>query len=181
MPDLVGISQYGVVYTGHKGKIAEHGGDHLEDRNVPIVITGPGIAPNGFNTTPVETTQIAPTILQLLGIRPTELASRGHQPHRLTASNPIVEPLSCDWDSECAIPSQLNGQPASNVVRGRLGVRGTNIYATPTDRAETSNPWFGFDKLKARAPDSLRFRGVAARHASAASHIKGGMRRGACL
>jgi hypothetical protein len=75
VPDLVGISQYGVVYTGKKGKIAEHGGDHPEDRNVPIVISGPGIDPGGFVTAPVETTQIAPTILQLLGINPSELHS----------------------------------------------------------------------------------------------------------
>ena len=32
------LSQYGVVYTSHKAKIAEHGGDHLEDRNVPILV-----------------------------------------------------------------------------------------------------------------------------------------------
>ena len=35
VPDVIGIAQYGVVYTSHKAKIAEHGGDHLEDRNVP--------------------------------------------------------------------------------------------------------------------------------------------------
>jgi hypothetical protein len=73
VPNVVGISQYGVVYTGKKKKIAEHGGDHSEDRNVPIVITGPGVAPSGFNTSPVETTEIAPTILQLLGINPNTL------------------------------------------------------------------------------------------------------------
>jgi hypothetical protein len=72
-PDLIGISQYGVVYTGHKGKIAEHGGDHAEDRNVPILISGPGVAHSHDVTTPVETTQIAPTILQLLGLDPSEL------------------------------------------------------------------------------------------------------------
>ncbi len=36
VPDVIGIAQYGVVYTSHQSKIAEHGGDHLEDRNVPI-------------------------------------------------------------------------------------------------------------------------------------------------
>ena len=73
VPDVVGIAQYGVVYTGHKGKLAEHGGDHSEDRNVPILITGPGITGNSNVTTPVETTQIAPTILELLGLNPAEL------------------------------------------------------------------------------------------------------------
>lgn len=73
VPDVVGIAQYGVVYTGHKGKIAEHGGDHFEDRNVPILLSFPG-APGGTAVTmPVETTQIAPTILKLLGLDPHEL------------------------------------------------------------------------------------------------------------
>jgi hypothetical protein len=73
VPDVIGIAQYGVVYTGHKSKIAEHGGDHPEDRNVPILVAWPG-ATSGLNVTdPVETIQIAPTILQLLGLRPEEL------------------------------------------------------------------------------------------------------------
>src|SRR5258708_8315016 len=41
VPDVLGITQYGVVYTSHKGKISEHGGDHTEDRNVPILMAGP--------------------------------------------------------------------------------------------------------------------------------------------
>jgi hypothetical protein len=73
VPDVIGIAQYGVVYTSHQSKIAEHGGDHLEDRNVPILVVWPG-ATAGLNVTdPVETTQIAPTILQLLGFSPDEL------------------------------------------------------------------------------------------------------------
>jgi len=83
VPDVIGIGQYGVVYTGHKGKIAEHGGDHLEDRNVPILVAWPG-APGGTAVTrPVETTQIAPTILKLLGLNPNELRAvriEGTQP-----------------------------------------------------------------------------------------------------
>ena len=73
VPDVVGIAQYGVVYTKHKAKISEHGGDHTEDRNVPILVSWPG-APGGTAVTrPVETTQIAPTILKLLGLNPNEL------------------------------------------------------------------------------------------------------------
>jgi len=83
VPDVIGIAQYGVVYTGHKAKIAEHGGDHAEDRNVPILAAWPG-APGGTAvTTPVETTQIAPTILKLLGLNPHELQAvviEGTQP-----------------------------------------------------------------------------------------------------
>jgi hypothetical protein len=83
VPDVIGIAQYGVVYTGGTSKIAEHGGDHPEDRNVPILVTWPG-ATSGLNVTaPVETTQIAPTILELLGLDPDELQAvriEGTQP-----------------------------------------------------------------------------------------------------
>ena len=83
VPDVIGIAQYGVVYTGHQSKIAEHGGDHPEDRNVPILISWPG-ATAGLNVTdPVETTQIAPTILKLLGLNSNELQAvkiEGTQP-----------------------------------------------------------------------------------------------------
>jgi arylsulfatase A-like enzyme len=73
VPDVIGIAQYGVVYTGHKSKIAEHGGDHLEDRNVPILVAWRGAPGGAAVTAPVETTQIAPTILELLGLDPNEL------------------------------------------------------------------------------------------------------------
>jgi hypothetical protein len=73
VPDVIGIAQYGVVYTGHKAKIAEHGGDHSEDRNVPILVVGSGAQGGTAVTTPTETTQIAPTILALLGLNPDEL------------------------------------------------------------------------------------------------------------
>ncbi|MGA8656866.1 MAG: hypothetical protein WB586_12025 [Chthoniobacterales bacterium] len=83
VPDVIGIAQYGVVYTSHKAKIAEHGGDHPEDRNVAILVVWPG-ATGGLNVTePVETTQIAPTILELLGLSPEELRAvhiEGTQP-----------------------------------------------------------------------------------------------------
>ena len=72
VPDLIGIGQDGVVYTGKTGKIAEHGGDHFEDLNVPLVVSGAG-ANHAVNHSPVKTTQIAPTILELLGLNPQAL------------------------------------------------------------------------------------------------------------
>jgi len=74
VPDIIGISQYGVVYTGKKKKIAEHGGDNPQDRDVPLVVAGAGVPDAGVLAgQPVETTQIAPTILQLLGLDPNAL------------------------------------------------------------------------------------------------------------
>jgi Type I phosphodiesterase / nucleotide pyrophosphatase len=73
VPDLFGIAQYGVVYTGGKGKIAEHGGAHADDLDVPLVVSG-AATPHGARVDDtVETTQIAPTILRLLGLDPQAL------------------------------------------------------------------------------------------------------------
>ena len=82
VPDLIGIAQHGVVYTGGKKKIAEHGGDDVQDRNVPILVSGPDVTGLATNPSPVETTQIAPTILSLLGLNPGELQAvqREHTP-----------------------------------------------------------------------------------------------------
>ena len=76
VPQIIGIAQYGTVYTGGTSKIAEHGGDALQDRNVPILVVLPGQTGGGTNSTPVETTQIAPTILTLLGLDPNQLPGR---------------------------------------------------------------------------------------------------------
>ncbi len=67
VPDVIGIAQYGTVYTGHKSKIAEHGGDNPQDRHVALVVSGAGASSLVSGQT-VETTQIAPTILRLLGL-----------------------------------------------------------------------------------------------------------------
>jgi hypothetical protein len=74
VPDVFGIVRHGVVYTGGHSKIAEHGGADQQDRNVPIVLAGAGITDAGRSVPkPVETSQIAPTILRLLGLDPAEL------------------------------------------------------------------------------------------------------------
>ncbi|HTB69401.1 MAG TPA: alkaline phosphatase family protein [Solirubrobacteraceae bacterium] len=71
-PDVWGVVQVGVVYTGGS-KIAEHGGANPADRDVPIVVYAPGAVQPGTYRPPVETTQIAPTILDLLGLDPDAL------------------------------------------------------------------------------------------------------------
>jgi hypothetical protein len=73
VPDVIGIAQYGTVYTGGHGKIAEHGGDNPQDRYVALVVSGGDVDAGKTVTSPVETTQIAPTILDLLGLDPQQL------------------------------------------------------------------------------------------------------------
>jgi hypothetical protein len=71
-PDVFGRVQVGVVYTGGT-KIAEHGGDNPADRDVPLVVYAPGTVPPANVHAAVETTQVAPTILRLLGLDPNAL------------------------------------------------------------------------------------------------------------
>ena len=71
-PDVFGRVQVGVVYTGGT-KIAEHGGDNPADRDVPLVVYAPGVVSPSRVHASVETTQVAPTILRLLGLDPRAL------------------------------------------------------------------------------------------------------------
>jgi Type I phosphodiesterase / nucleotide pyrophosphatase len=71
-PDVFGIAQVGTIYTTGT-KIAEHGGDNPGDRDVPLVVYAPGIVQPGQSGDSVETTQVAPTILKLLGLNPRSL------------------------------------------------------------------------------------------------------------
>jgi hypothetical protein len=73
VPDIFGIAQYGVVYTGGTKKIAEHGGAHFDDLNVPLLVSGNAIGKHDKVDDTVHTTQIAPTILSLLGLDPNNL------------------------------------------------------------------------------------------------------------
>ncbi|HEX3334518.1 MAG TPA: hypothetical protein VHS57_09265, partial [Acidimicrobiales bacterium] len=71
-PDIYGLSQVGTIYTGGS-KIAEHGGDNPSDREVPLVVYAPSAVQPAVSENPVETSQVAPTILHLLGLNPGAL------------------------------------------------------------------------------------------------------------
>jgi hypothetical protein len=73
VPDVWGVVQVGVIYTGGHKKIAEHGGANPGDRDVPLIVYAPGAVQPRIDNSNVETTQIAPTILALLGLDPTQL------------------------------------------------------------------------------------------------------------
>jgi arylsulfatase A-like enzyme len=71
-PDIIVIPNVGVVYTGSSKKQAEHGGFAHDDTNVMMLVSNPDFAPSTV-TAFVETSQVAPTILQLLGLDPEAL------------------------------------------------------------------------------------------------------------
>ncbi len=71
-PDIIVTPNGGVVFTGSSKKLAEHGGFSHDDTNVMMLLSNPFFHPQTV-TSPVETTQIAPTILEWLGLDPNAL------------------------------------------------------------------------------------------------------------
>ena len=66
-PDIIVAPNVGVVYTGSAKKQSEHGGFAHDDTNVMLLVSNPDIKAQTV-TSFVETDQVAPTILQLLGL-----------------------------------------------------------------------------------------------------------------
>jgi hypothetical protein len=73
-PDIIVSPNVGVVYTGSSKKQAEHGGFSHDDTNVMLLLAYPWLTPRTINA-PVETMQVAPTILSALGLDPSSLQS----------------------------------------------------------------------------------------------------------
>jgi hypothetical protein len=73
-PDILVTPNIGVTYSGSSKKLAEHGGFSHDDTNVMMLLSNPGLQSSTV-TSPVETMQVAPTILQALGLNPNALQS----------------------------------------------------------------------------------------------------------
>ena len=71
-PDILVTPNIGVTYSGSTKKLAEHGGFSHDDTNVLMLLSNPDFSPVTV-TAPVQTMQIAPTILQALGLNPNNL------------------------------------------------------------------------------------------------------------
>jgi hypothetical protein len=73
-PDILVTPNVGVTYSGSSKKQAEHGGFAHDDTNVIMLLSNPKIGSSTV-TSPVETMQVAPTILKALGLDPKALQS----------------------------------------------------------------------------------------------------------
>jgi arylsulfatase A-like enzyme len=73
-PDTIVTPNIGVTYSGSGKKLAEHGGFSHDDTNVIMLVSNPSMLSSTV-TSPVETYQIAPTILAALGLDPNKLVS----------------------------------------------------------------------------------------------------------
>ena len=72
-PDIVVQPELGVIYDKTSAtKLGEHGGFLDEDLNVALMLSYPGAEPQTIRT-PVQMTQLAPTVLRFLGLDPMKL------------------------------------------------------------------------------------------------------------
>ena len=71
-PDIIVMPNIGVTYSGSTKKLAEHGGFAHDDTNVMLLLENPSFYSATINA-PVQTAQIAPSILKALGLNPGAL------------------------------------------------------------------------------------------------------------
>ena len=69
-PDIVVQPNPGVIYSSSTKKDEEHGGNAPDDSHLGLLISMPGIHHARTIAAPVQTTQVAPTILRLLDLKP---------------------------------------------------------------------------------------------------------------
>jgi type I phosphodiesterase/nucleotide pyrophosphatase len=82
VPDIIVQPVKGTIYTTSKSKIAEHGGGTDDDRVVACFAHNPKLKKQTFSGQ-VYTTQVAPTVLKVLGLDPQKLQgvkAEGTQP-----------------------------------------------------------------------------------------------------
>ncbi len=90
-PDIIIAPNVGVIYTGGKAKVAEHGGFAYDDRNVLLIVSNPSYKPATFNDQ-VETRQIAPTIVKALGLDPALLSAVKSEHTETLPGLPFTQP-----------------------------------------------------------------------------------------
>jgi hypothetical protein len=71
-PDIIVTPNVGVTYSGSHAKQEEHGGFAHDDTNVMLLLSLPGFSPRTVHAE-VGTAQVAPTIMQALGLNPAAL------------------------------------------------------------------------------------------------------------
>jgi hypothetical protein len=71
-PDILVQPVYGTIYTTSSKKNAEHGGFSFGDTHVGLIVSNPALETRVVKS-PVATSQVAPSILQALGLEPEGL------------------------------------------------------------------------------------------------------------
>lgn len=71
-PDIIVTPNVGVTYSGNTSMIGDHGGFAHDDTNVMLLVANPSFAPQTVSAE-AQTIQVAPTMLQALGLDPASL------------------------------------------------------------------------------------------------------------
>jgi hypothetical protein len=71
-PDIIVTPDEGITYSGSTAMIGDHGGFAHDDTNVVMLVANPHFSPRTVSAA-VTTAQVAPTIVQALGLEPTAL------------------------------------------------------------------------------------------------------------
>jgi arylsulfatase A-like enzyme len=71
-PDIIVTPNVGMTYSGNTAMIGDHGGFGHDDTNVMLLVANPRFTPQTVSVT-TRTAQVAPTILQALGMDPMAL------------------------------------------------------------------------------------------------------------
>jgi arylsulfatase A-like enzyme len=71
-PDIIVTPDEGVTYSGSTTMIGDHGGFAHDDTNVVMLVENPHFSPRTVSAA-VTTAQVAPTIVQALGLEPAAL------------------------------------------------------------------------------------------------------------
>ncbi len=91
-PDILVQPIYGTIYTGSSKKNAEHGGFSFGDTNVGLIVSNPEFGGEVVKS-PMVTSQVAATILQALGIDPSDLDA-------VRKEGTVVLPFASEPDGE---------------------------------------------------------------------------------
>ena len=86
VPDIVLVPLPGTVYTTSLTKIADHGSWVAADTLVGLLVSNPALAQKTIGD-PVETRQIACTILKALGMNCGKLGSQRTEPSKALPKN----------------------------------------------------------------------------------------------
>ena len=94
IPDIVLIPHLGGIYLEEDSKfISEHGGFNDQDTNVALIVANPRLSARVIKT-PVQTTQIAPTILKALGLNASALQAVQREGTSVLPGGPLDSPPS---------------------------------------------------------------------------------------
>jgi hypothetical protein len=91
IPDIVVQPAKGVLYASAGSKWVDHGSGSAEDTHVPLVVVDPHGQGGVTISCPVSLRQVAPTILQTLGLDPGSLDAV-----RLEGTKPLPNESDCD-------------------------------------------------------------------------------------